>query len=145
MAEEREVAAPQRRVFLYWMLGGLGGVLAAAAAWPVLSFLAPRRSASAAATVSVPLAKVPVGTAHFFDFRGRPAVVVQGQAGTFIAMSAICTHLGCIVKWVAEEQHFLCPCHGGQFSATGAVLAGPPTKALDVYPVSVQGDQLQIG
>lgn len=143
--EERKGQALQRRKFLFWMVGGLGGVLTAVAAWPVARYLAPRREGAAAVTVSVPLSKVPVGTAHFFDFRGRPAVLVQHQAGNFVAMSAVCTHLGCIVKWVKEEQLFLCPCHGGRFSPSGAVLGGPPPKPLEIYPVSLHGDQLQVG
>ena len=143
--EERECSATERRVFLVWLLGGLGGLLAAAAAWPVVRYLAPRDSASASAAVTIPLAQVPPGGAFFFEFRGRPAVVVHDKPGSYAAMSAVCTHLGCIVKWVDAKQQFLCPCHGGQFSAAGAVLGGPPTKGLEVYPVVVRGDQLQIG
>lgn len=47
------------------------------------------------------------------------------------AMSATCTHLGCQVRWVADAKHFHCPCHGGLYDASGAVLEGPPPRPLD--------------
>jgi Rieske Fe-S protein len=46
------------------------------------------------------------------------------------AMSATCTHLGCQVRWVADAKHFLCPCHGGLYDVSGAVLDGPPPRPL---------------
>ena len=38
-----------------------------------------------------------------------------------IAMSAACTHMGCIVNWEDSDRKFYCPCHGGTFTASGAV------------------------
>jgi len=86
-----------------------------------------------------------IGGAHFFAYQGRPAVVVQPRAGEFVALNAVCTHLGCIVKWQNDTQDFLCPCHAGRFSSTGQVLGGPPPSALDLYTVTIDGDDLLIG
>jgi cytochrome b6-f complex iron-sulfur subunit len=72
-------------------------------------------------------------------------VLLQPTAGEFLALSAVCTHLGCIVKWVADSEEFLCPCHGGRFSPAGQVLGGPPPKPLAVYGVSIEGDEILIG
>ncbi|MFL5629170.1 MAG: Rieske 2Fe-2S domain-containing protein [Ktedonobacteraceae bacterium] len=41
--------------------------------------------------------------------------------GKIIAISATCTHMGCIVKWQASDRKFHCPCHGGQFTEYGMV------------------------
>src|ERR1044071_8601383 len=41
------------------------------------------------------------------------------------ALSSTCTHLGCRVSWDAEAGQLKCPCHGGIYDRTGAVLAGP--------------------
>ncbi|MEO8970099.1 MAG: ubiquinol-cytochrome c reductase iron-sulfur subunit, partial [Ktedonobacteraceae bacterium] len=41
--------------------------------------------------------------------------------GEIIAMSAACTHMGCIVNWEDTDRKFLCPCHGGTFTASGAI------------------------
>jgi cytochrome b6-f complex iron-sulfur subunit len=143
--ENQPVSPSQRRLFLTWILGGIGVVLAAAAGWPVWRYLAPRKGAGEGATVTVPRDKVPLGGAHFFTFRGHPAVVLQEKAGEFTALTAVCTHLGCIVKWQKDKGEFLCPCHGGRFSAEGKVLGGPPPKPLESYPVNVQADNVVIG
>ncbi|MEO7274607.1 MAG: ubiquinol-cytochrome c reductase iron-sulfur subunit [Vicinamibacterales bacterium] len=47
------------------------------------------------------------------------------------AVSATCTHLGCQVHWDAKDTKFRCPCHGGVYAASGAVLEGPPPRPLD--------------
>jgi Rieske Fe-S protein len=44
-----------------------------------------------------------------------------------IAMSAACTHMGCIVQWEKSDQQFHCPCHGGVFAADGTGTAKPNT------------------
>jgi menaquinol-cytochrome c reductase iron-sulfur subunit len=62
----------------------------------------------------------------------------------FTAYTVHCTHLGCPVRWMAEAQLFLCPCHGGVYYADGTVSAGPPPKPLPTYPVRVRGDQVEI-
>lgn len=62
----------------------------------------------------------------------------------FIAFSTICTHLGCPVRWLAEADLFMCPCHGGVFYADGQVASGPPPKPLNRYPVRVKNNNVQI-
>jgi menaquinol-cytochrome c reductase iron-sulfur subunit len=62
----------------------------------------------------------------------------------FTAYSVHCTHLGCPVRWMAEAQLFLCPCHGGVYYADGTVSAGPPPKRLPTYPVRVRAGQVEI-
>lgn len=143
--DRSEVSAPQRRFFLTVLLAAVGTALAAAGSWSVLRFLSPRRGVGPGETVAVNRSLVEVGGAHFFQFRGRPAVVLQREPGVFSAFSAVCTHLGCVVQWLPEQGEFLCPCHAGRFSADGQVLAGPPPTPLETMPVALQGDQLVIG
>ncbi len=135
----------QRRTFLGVLLGGVGVILAGVFTWPIFRFLSPREGGGAGTQVTVSKAQVKVGSAHFFEFQGRPAVLLQPSAGTFVAMSAVCTHLGCIVKWVDDKGEFLCPCHGGRFSTEGAVLGGPPPKALETYTVNIVDTDLVVG
>lgn len=137
--------AAQRRTFLFVMAGGLAGLLAAATGWPLLRFLAPAGGGSADERVTLPRKALQPGTAHFFQFRGKPAVLLQQKSGEFIALSAVCTHLGCVVQWQADKGEFLCPCHGGRFAPTGNVLSGPPPRPLEALPVTVDGDQLRVG
>ncbi|HYM09033.1 MAG TPA: ubiquinol-cytochrome c reductase iron-sulfur subunit [Terriglobales bacterium] len=62
----------------------------------------------------------------------------------FIAFSMICTHLGCPVRWLADADLFMCPCHGGVFYGDGRVASGPPPKPLNQYPVRIYEGQVQI-
>ena len=81
---------------------------------------------------------VPVGgSATFQDPKsGDPAVVVQPEAGTFVAFDAVCPHEGCIVAYSPPAGRFICPCHGSQFNGrTGAVVNGPATRGLGKIPV----------
>ncbi len=135
----------QRRTFLGILLGGVAVILAGAFAWPIFRFLSPLEGGGEGSQVRVSKEQVKVGGAHFFDFQGRPAVLLQPSAGNFIALSAVCTHLGCIVKWVDDKGEFLCPCHGGRFSTEGTVLGGPPPKALETYIVNVEDTDLMVG
>ena len=72
----------------------------------------------------------------------RNVFVVRDASG-FRAMSAICTHLGCIVS--RTEWGFMCPCHGSEFDGVGKPVSGPAPKPLDWFRVSLAPDgQLQV-
>ncbi len=63
---------------------------------------------------------------------GRKQVAVSRDShGKLQALSARCTHMGCIVNWNAAEQTWDCPCHGSRFASDGAVLEGPALTALE--------------
>ncbi len=62
---------------------------------------------------------------------GRVALAVRLDTETVVAFDRRCPHLGCPVRWSAENGRFECPCHHAAFDArTGAVLFGPPTRGL---------------
>ncbi len=52
----------------------------------------------------------------------------DGQA---TVLSAVCTHLGCIVHWNGAEKSWDCPCHGSRFDCNGRVIAGPAESPLE--------------
>ncbi len=62
----------------------------------------------------------------------------------FIAFSVDCTHLGCPVRWLADADLFMCPCHGGVFYKDGRVASGPPPQPLVRYPVRVKEGAVEI-
>lgn len=70
--------------------------------------------------------------------------VLTENGRDFIAMSNICTHLGCRVRWVEDQTQFFCPCHNAAFDKNGEVVAGPPPRPLDRFEVRVENDQLFI-
>lgn len=134
-----------RRKFLAISLGSVGAMVAGIAAYPLFRYLSPRPTGGEKGRVTIPRAQVVAGQAHFFQFQGHPAVVLQRAPGVFAAFSAICTHLGCIIRWLPEKGEFLCPCHAGRFSGDGKVLGGPPPRPLQAIPVALAGDNLLVG
>jgi Rieske Fe-S protein len=64
---------------------------------------------------------------------GRSMAVFRDAEGVF-AISTVCTHLGCIVRPVADG--FECPCHGSRFAADGSVMRGPAPQPLRWLKVS---------
>ncbi len=70
------------------------------------------------------------------------AYVVTEDGQTFVALSNVCTHLGCRVRWIAEKQNFYCPCHNGVFDKAGNVVSGPPPRPLDRFETKVENGVL---
>ncbi len=79
-----------------------------------------------------------------FDYQDVPSELIQLKDKSFAAYSLVCTHLGCIVKWEANNHIFHCPCHGGKFDETGKNISGPPPKPLTKYKTSVQGNDIYV-
>jgi menaquinol-cytochrome c reductase iron-sulfur subunit len=70
---------------------------------------------------------------------GRSSVWLMNEGKSVIAFDPKCTHLGCPYRWEESQQQFLCPCHTAVFSKMGEVVSGPPPKALNRFPVKVEG------
>ena len=71
-------------------------------------------------------------------------VVVRTSATAVAALSSVCTHAGCTVQYSTSNNLLNCPCHGAQFSLTGAVVQGPAAVALQTYTASVSGSIIEI-
>jgi glycine/D-amino acid oxidase-like deaminating enzyme/nitrite reductase/ring-hydroxylating ferredoxin subunit len=56
--------------------------------------------------------------------------VYRDEDGRLHSMSAVCTHLGCVVTWNAAEKTWDCPCHGSRFDRFGVVINGPANNDL---------------
>ncbi len=116
--------------------GVLSGVLA-------LTGVAASSCSSETATMSsdsISLTDIPVGGGMIIA--EPPLVVTQPSQGEVKAFTSICTHQGCKVNAVSDNQIF-CPCHGSIFSAIdGSVIRGPATEGLSAAAVSVDGTQI---
>jgi cytochrome b6-f complex iron-sulfur subunit len=64
-------------------------------------------------------------------------IVVRTSATMLLAVSDICTHAACGVRYQRASHVFDCPCHGSRYSLTGAVLQGPANRPLAKYRIQV--------
>lgn len=154
MSNEERVG---RRDFLKFAIMGMGGLISTIMAIPAVAFLigpalkkVEDQNWIAVGTVS----KVEIGTPTLFkakiqrqagwilDEQELSFYILTNDGRDFVAMSNICTHLGCRVRWVSSEETFFCPCHNAAFDKEGAVASGPPPRALDRYEVKVEDNQL---
>lgn len=71
-------------------------------------------------------------------------LIAKTVDGSFIAVSAKCTHEGEILKYAIDKDRLVCPRHGSEFSNSGKRLSGPAQKDLIQYKVEVQGDVIRI-
>src|SRR4030042_4275343 len=76
-------------------------------------------------------------------FRKEKTFILRLEGG-FMAFSAICPHLSCMVNWNETLKKFECPCHGAKFDRNGEVLEGPPPRPLDLYKLLIVEEKLVI-
>jgi len=116
--------------------GGDSGTSPSGGAAPQLSTISGSVSGG---RVSVTLAGTPLAT------NGAAALVQAGSSSylvyrtgdqAFSVLTAICTHEGCTVSGF-QSPNFVCPCHGSNYSTSGAVTRGPATRALSSFPSQV--------
>lgn len=72
-------------------------------------------------------------------------VFVVNTGKELFALSASCSHLGCLVSWSRQKQQFLCPCHGGKYGITGEVISGPPPLPLSRMPLKIGDGMVSLG
>jgi cytochrome b6-f complex iron-sulfur subunit len=75
--------------------------------------------------------------------KAQNVYIVRASEGFFYALSAVCTHLGCITNWKQEEGIVACPCHGSKFNREGGNIAGPAPRPLPRFSVLLD-DQRQL-
>ena len=138
-----------RRAFLT-AAGAAGVCYAAALAYPIYRYLAsPEEMAlNATAVTEVMLKdahKLPTASALMFKFGTRPALLIHHEDGRWIAMTAVCTHLGCTVQYEPQADRIHCACHGGVYNPyTGSNVSGPPPKPLTLYKVAVNETGVEV-
>jgi len=76
------------------------------------------------------LAELATSEGKIVKFKGEKIAIFKDENGAVHALSPICTHVGCEVKWNNTEQSWDCPCHGTRYSYDGCVMTGPAVKNL---------------
>lgn len=129
------------------LIGGYGGLGAVA-----LRYLYPARPEELTWQFVAEVDTVEVGESILYEGPSGETINVarqarEGGAEDFVALSSTCPHLGCQVRWEAQNNRFFCPCHNGVFDPTGVATGGPPGEAgqrLAAYPLKVEGRLLHI-
>ncbi len=70
------------------------------------------------------------------------AYVKRVKDDEVIAVSASCTHLGCVVTWDEDQKIFKCPCHDGRYDMEGRVISGPPPQPLKRHKTRVEDGKI---
>jgi cytochrome b6-f complex iron-sulfur subunit len=79
----------------------------------------------------------PVNSVTFLQ--DQQVYIVRTPAG-FYAVSAVCTHLGCVTQWKPEADIIACPCHGSKFQPDGKKIEGPAPRPLPHYSINLTAD-----
>lgn len=108
-----------------------------------LAFLWPRRRGGKTEKIFVAGKAADIKVGEVVDFRREKTFVLRLEGG-FLAISAICPHLHCIVNWNPVIKEFECPCHGAKFNQSGEVVAGPPPRPLDLHKLEIAAGNLVI-
>ena len=96
--------------------------------WMLISFLMPGKSGASegerdGVVVAGPVERFPTHSVTAFQ-EGR-FYLTRLEDGGFLALFRECTHLGCTVPWMDEENLFVCPCHSSAYDITGEVVNPP--------------------
>ena len=140
-----------RRDFMKASVYYVGGIVGAAVGIPAVSFLIDPALGGGSKEAWIPIGKLAdmpeVGKPYPFSFT---RVQVNGWERTatshggfvirksespedILILNSRCTHLGCTVNWIDDQDVFYCPCHDATFNEEGTVLDGPPPRPLDRY------------
>jgi menaquinol-cytochrome c reductase iron-sulfur subunit len=148
-----------RNNFISLAIWAIGGLISLGMGIPAIAFIigpALNRTQAQEWIRLGPISKIELNIPTLFKFKVQrktgwitneeevSVYVLTNNGRDFIAMSNICTHLGCRVRWISDQEIFFCPCHNGVFDNQGAVVSGPPPRPLDQYEVKVEDDQLFI-
>jgi cytochrome b6-f complex iron-sulfur subunit len=146
-ADEKTISnEPQRRRFVEIFFGA--GVAASLASflYPVLRYLIPPQTAELTSdtVLAGKVGDLKPNTGKIFRFGSRPAILILASDGTYHALSATCTHLGCTVQYRPDLHEVWCACHNGMYGLNGRNISGPPPRPLESYEVILKGNEIYV-
>ena len=156
---EQENDQLSRRNFLAIATGAIGAVIGVVMAIPAVAYVigpALQRRTQENWVRLGPTSKVELGTPTLFKTNVESQTgwimteeevsvyVLTDDGREYLALSNVCTHLGCRVRWITDQGQYFCPCHNATFDELGQVISGPPPRPLNRYETKVEDDQLYI-
>jgi len=140
-----ETTSIERRGVLTWLIRGFLALWALGAGVLGISFLKAPSSEKRPGERQLrcgTFSTLAIGEARLVRHGSEPLFVVRVSDAQVTAVSAVCTHLRCVLKWDRDQGTFQCPCHNGAFDRAGIVLSGPPKRPLPQYPAEVRADEI---
>jgi cytochrome b6-f complex iron-sulfur subunit len=137
-AAQTDVSLPSRREFLYYIWGASVALLLGEATAGLLWFIFPRfKEGEFGGVFTLDTTKVPPsGSAPWSIPEGRFHISHTAN-DQLVALYGVCTHLGCLPKWVATNNRFECPCHGSKYQLDGTYIEGPAPRSLDRFVMTL--------
>jgi cytochrome b6-f complex iron-sulfur subunit len=125
-----------------------GGILASLASfiYPVLRYFVPPTVVDLGGdeVVASKVGDLKPNSGKIFRFGSRPGLLILEADGTYRALSATCTHLGCTVQYRPDLREIWCACHNGIYNLNGGNVSGPPPRPLTVFDVHQRGDEIVV-
>jgi len=142
----------ERRDFMKVAIASISGLIGAAIGIPAISYIiGPAQKAEDSDWIRLgAISKVEMNTPTLFktviktqtgwvsEENEFSAYVLTDNGRDFTVMSNVCTHLGCRVRWINDQDSFACPCHNAKFGRDGSVVDGPPPRPLDRFESMVE-------
>ncbi len=158
--DSAHASATSRRAFLFKLAVGMNGLVGLALAVPIVGYLlGPVLRKSGDYNSWIKLGSIdafPRGETRLAEYINPVTGPSDGDTakvacwvrhttdGKFQVFAINCAHLGCPVRWFAQSQLFLCPCHGGAYYADGTRASGPPPRDLFQYQHRIDSGTLMI-
>ncbi len=146
-----------RRQFMSWVTGAISAIIGLGLGIPAIAYIVgpSLKKEETQSWINLgSISKVELGTPSLFKAKiqrqtgwivneEQISVFVLTENGRdFLAMSNICTHLGCRIRWIDDREEFFCPCHNGVFDKDGQIISGPVPRPLDRFETKVENGQL---
>jgi cytochrome b6-f complex iron-sulfur subunit len=139
-SEPRTKLVPTRREFLNEAAAAALGIAAVGSMIVTYGYLSPNVLFEPPTTFRAGSPDLyPPNSVTFLE--DQQVYIVRSENG-FFAVSAICTHLGCITQWKPELGLIACPCHGSKFKPDGTKIEGPAPRPLPHFAISLTADGL---
>jgi len=137
-APETQRAQATRRDFFSELAAGALGIAGLGAVVVTYSYLSPNVLFEPSPSFRAGNPDLyPVNSVTFLQ--NQQVFIVRTEQG-FYAVSAVCTHLGCITQWKPEANQIACPCHGSKFRSDGAKIEGPAPRPLPHFSITLTPD-----
>ncbi len=146
MSEEQKSSNKDnnRRDFLGMLLGGGFFACIISLFYPVFKYLEPPK------VEEVNVSNVKIGAVEDMEkdsgkiikFGNKPVIVIRKSEGEYIAFTAVCTHLDCIVQFRKDYGQIYCACHNGRYDLNGRNVSGPPPAPLKKFGVTIKNDEV---